>query len=40
VPKSFPAQLLPSERFEHFRKILPPWIMVVCLQGGPIKPEK
>ena len=40
VPKSFPAQPLPSESFEHFRKILPPWIMVVCLQGGPIKPEK
>jgi hypothetical protein len=40
VPASFPAQPLPSESFEHFRKNLPPWVMVICLQGGPIKPEK
>jgi len=40
VPASFPAQPLPSESFEHFKKILPPWVMVICLQGGPIKPEK
>ena len=40
IPVSFPAQSLPSESFEHFRQNLPPWVMVICLQGGPIKPEK
>jgi len=40
VPASFPAQPLFSESFEHLRKMLPPWVMVICLQGGPIKPDK
>ncbi len=40
VPEVFPARPLPSESFKHFKKNLPPWIMVICLQGGPIKPEK
>jgi hypothetical protein len=40
VPHYFPAQPLSSESFEHFKKILPPWIMIICLQGGPINPEK
>ena len=40
VPEVFPVQPLTSESFEHLKKTLPPWTMVICLQGGPIKPEK
>jgi hypothetical protein len=40
VPQSFPAQPLPSASFEQLRQMLPPWVMVICLQGGPIKPDK
>ncbi len=40
VPESFPSEPKPSESFDHYSKILPPWILAVCIQGSPRHPEE
>jgi len=40
VPETFPSAAGPSESFEKLRKSLPPWVMVLSIQGAPRKPEK
>ena len=39
VPELFPAHPVASENFEHLRKTLPAWVMVICIQGGLVQPE-
>ena len=40
VPDVFPSGLSPSHAFENFQAILPPWILVLCLNGSPRYPEE
>jgi hypothetical protein len=40
IPSSFPAVPQESGSFTRLRKHLPPWVMVICLQGAPRHPEK
>jgi len=40
VPDTFPAQAVESRQFETLRKELPPWAMIICLNGGPELPEE
>ena len=40
VPESFPLTPKPSESFEHFKSILPPWVLAVCINGSPRHPEE
>jgi FAD/FMN-containing dehydrogenase len=39
IPESFPAAPKSSESFEDFKKLLPPWVMTICIKGSPRKPE-
>ena len=40
IPVSFPCTSKNSETFNKVRSELPPWVMVVCLQGAPRHPDK
>ena len=40
IPASFPSAPQESDSFAKLRKHLPPWVMVICLQGAPRHPEK
>ena len=40
MPASFPSTRKESDTFDQIRKQLPPWVMVICLQGAPRHPEK
>ena len=40
IPASFPAARTHSDTFGRLRSLLPPWLMVLSLQGGPRHPEK
>jgi FAD/FMN-containing dehydrogenase len=40
VPEKFPAQKTPSARFDSLRSEVPPWSLVVCLNGAPELPEE
>jgi len=39
IPGSFPAKPQPSESFEHFKMMLPPWVLTICINGAPRHPE-
>jgi len=39
VPEQLPCSRMPSKEFESVRETLPPWLLVVCLTGGPRMPE-
>lgn len=39
VPQQFPAEMIKSKEFETLREKLPPWLMVLCSNGGPRIPE-
>lgn len=40
VPEHFPAAMKASQEFESLRASLPPWLLAVCISGGPRMPEK
>ena len=40
IPESFPTTQKPSKSFEDFRKLLPSWVMMICIKGGPRNPEE
>ena len=40
VPSSFPSQKQPSESFAALKEALPPWTLVICLQGAPRHPAE
>lgn len=40
VPESFPAKPKASESFEHFKSVLPPWVLTICINGAPRRPEE
>jgi hypothetical protein len=40
IPGSFPTEPKPSESFEYFRTILPPWVLTICISGAPRHPEE
>ena len=40
VPERFPAPAVPSAEFESLRATLPPWLLAVCVSGGPRLPEE
>jgi FAD/FMN-containing dehydrogenase len=40
VPESFPTNPKPSESFENFKTILPPWVLAVCINGASRHPEE
>lgn len=40
VPDTFPAAPKPSESFERYQGILPPWVLALCLCGAPRYPEE
>lgn len=40
VPETFPATPRPSESFERYKGILPPWVLVICISGAPRHPEE
>ncbi|MDP6180762.1 MAG: hypothetical protein QGG48_12800, partial [Desulfatiglandales bacterium] len=40
VPELFPVNPRPSETFEQLRTSLPPWVLAVCIRGGPRRPEE
>ncbi|MBW1823708.1 MAG: FAD-binding oxidoreductase [Deltaproteobacteria bacterium] len=39
IPESFPAVPQSSESFENLKKLLPPWVMTICIKGSPRRPE-
>lgn len=39
VPDHFPAEPTPSSQFQSLCDSLPPWLLVVCSNGGPRMPE-
>jgi len=39
VADTFPAEKIPSKEFESLRTSLPEWLLVVCANGGPRRPE-
>jgi hypothetical protein len=39
VPQSFPVTQLPAEEFNELRNSLPPFVLVLCIDGGPRHPE-
>jgi FAD/FMN-containing dehydrogenase len=39
VPQEFPAVQKASQEFESLRASLPPWLLAVCINGGPRMPE-
>jgi len=39
IPDVFPAKMIPSREFETLREKLPPWVLVLCSNGGPRMPE-
>lgn len=39
IPEAFPTNPKHSESFEHFRELLPPWVMMICINGGLRHPE-
>ncbi len=40
VPEKFPTPPTPSESFEHFKRVLPPWVLTICINGAPRHPEE
>jgi hypothetical protein len=40
IPDTFPTTPKPSDSFERLRTILPPWVMIICIQGGLRQPAK
>jgi hypothetical protein len=40
VPDAFPAAPRPSESFQRYQRILPPWVLAVCLAGAPRRPKE
>jgi len=40
IPESFPTTQKSSKSFEDFKKLLPPWVIIICIKGGPRKPEE
>ncbi len=40
IPDSFPAEAVESDSFNTLRSQLPPWLLFVCLNGGPRLPDK
>ena len=38
IPDEFPASPKASESFDRLRKLLPPWLMIICIQGGVRQP--
>jgi hypothetical protein len=34
IPETFPTTPEPSESFNHLKKLLPPWVMIICINGG------
>jgi len=40
IPGSFPAKPKPSESFEHFKTMLPSWVLTICINGAPRHPEE
>ena len=39
VPFDFPAEAVKSKEFETLRETLPEWLLVICSNGGPRRPE-
>ncbi len=39
IPESFPSTPKPSKSFESLKNLLPPWVMTLCIKGGPRNPE-
>lgn len=39
VPEHIPCPMIASKDFEALREKLPPWLLVLCLNGGPRMPE-
>jgi len=39
VPETFPTEMIASKEFESLRESLPPWMLVVCSNGGQRLPE-
>jgi hypothetical protein len=39
VPEQFPAERMETKEFESLREKLPPWLLVLCSNGGPRMPE-
>ena len=39
VPEQFPAERMDTKEFESLREKLPPWLLVLCSNGGPRMPE-
>ncbi|MCX8043654.1 MAG: FAD-binding oxidoreductase [Desulfobacterota bacterium] len=40
VPEQLPTDLRDASEFYALRKALPPWLLVVCMNGGPRLPEE
>lgn len=40
IPSSFPSQKQPSASFAAMKEALPPWTLVICLQGAPRHPAE
>jgi len=39
VPEHFPAERIETDEFNSLRDKLPPWLLVLCSNGGPRMPE-
>jgi FAD/FMN-containing dehydrogenase len=39
IPKTFPAIAASSASFNKLRSLLPPWVLIIAIQGGPLYPE-
>ena len=40
IPKTFPTIPVTSLNFDKLRSILPPWVLIISIQGGPMYPEE
>ncbi len=40
ISETFPAAMIVSKEFDSLRDKLPPWMLVICISGGPRMPEE